>query len=303
MFLLLIGILLCAATVTLVARAVALPRLRAESGLAQIGAYGFPSDRASEGRRAHLTEALDRLAERLGAAILPRFGDGDDTDVRKLLASAGVYEISPGKFLGYRVLSAVALTGLWLWFGPTAGLPAAMFAVTLPVLTLSGWTIPLSVLRVRAERRLEEIDRELPELIDSLVVTLEAGMGFGGALQMVAREMRGPLGDEISFALQEQSMGLASNAALENMLERVDTPAMGSFVRAVIQGETLGVSIGEIMRAVAVDMRARRRASAEQRAQKAPIKMLFPLAFCVFPAILIILLYPAVVEFKNAIGA
>ena len=98
-------------------------------------------------------------------------------------------------------------------------------------------------------------------------------------------------------------MGLGSDAALQNMLDRVDTPAMGSFVRSVLQAETLGVSIGEIMRGLAVEMRARRRAKAEERAQKAPVKMLFPLAFCIFPAILIILLYPAITEFRQALGA
>ena len=95
-------------------------------------------------------------------------------------------------------------------------------------------------------------------------------------------------------------MGLTTNEALANMLERADTPGMRSFVRSVLQGETLGVSIGQIMRNLAVEMRKRRRALAEERAQKAPIKILFPLVFLIFPAIFVIILAPAVYALLDA---
>lgn len=89
-------------------------------------------------------------------------------------------------------------------------------------------------------------------------------------------------------------MGLSTNQALSNILERSDTPAMRSFVRAVVQGETLGVSIGTMMRNLALEMRTRRRQTAQERVQKAPLKMLFPLVFLIFPSMFIVLLYPAV---------
>ena len=95
-------------------------------------------------------------------------------------------------------------------------------------------------------------------------------------------------------------MGLASTEALTHMLERADTPGMRMFVRAVVQGETLGVSIGQIMRNLALEMRKRRKARAEEKAQKAPIKMLFPLIFLIFPAMFVVLLAPAVMEFVKA---
>jgi tight adherence protein C len=174
--------------------------------------------------------------------------------------------------------------------------------VGIPLMAAGGWTVPLTLLRLRAQRRSDQIDGELPELIDSLVVTVEAGIGLGGALRLSAKELRGPLGEEINLMLQEQSMGLSSNAAMQSMLKRADTPSMRSFVRAVTQGENLGVSLGEIMRGLAVEMRSRRRARAEARAQKAPVKMLFPLVFCIFPAILITMLYPAVKTFSDALS-
>ena len=95
-------------------------------------------------------------------------------------------------------------------------------------------------------------------------------------------------------------MGLTTNEALANMLERVETPGMRSFIRSILQGETLGVSIGQILRNVALEMRKRRRALAEERAQKAPIKILFPLIFMIFPAIFVIILAPAVYALLDA---
>jgi tight adherence protein C len=97
-------------------------------------------------------------------------------------------------------------------------------------------------------------------------------------------------------------MGLSAKEALRNLLERCDTPLMRSFVRAILQGETLGVSIGQIMRDLAVDMRKRRRAAAEERAQKAPIKLLFPLVFLIFPAMFVVILGPAAFSFIKAFG-
>jgi tight adherence protein C len=299
--LLIMGLLLVGATVALAARAIALPRLRAEERVGQIGSYGFPV--ADLGRRASgpLSTTLDRLAERVGGAVLPRLGREDADEVRVLLSAAGVYSMTPGRFLGYRAIGAVGLVGLWLWFAVT-GVPAALAVVGVPLMAASGWTVPLTLLRRRAQRRSDQIDGELPELIDSLVVTIEAGIGLGGALRLSSNGLRGPLGEEIHLMLQEQSMGLSSNAALQSMLKRADTPSMRSFVRAMTQGESLGVSLGEIMRGLAVEMRSRRRARAEARAQRAPVKMLFPLVFCIFPAILISLLYPAVKTFSDALS-
>jgi tight adherence protein C len=115
--------------------------------------------------------------------------------------------------------------------------------------------------------------------------------------------MSGPLATEVNLMLHEQTMGMSTEAALEGMVKRSDTPAMRSFVRSYMQGESLGVSIGEIMRSLAVEMRARRRAAAEERAHKAPVKMLFPLVLLIFPATLIVLLYPGLRDIMQALGS
>ena len=159
-----------------------------------------------------------------------------------------------------------------------------------------GWALPLVLLQRRARKRLYDIDYALPGMIDLLVVTVEAGLGFSSALKVAAEKLQGPLGDELRLTMQEQRMGLATRDALKNMAERADTAGMRTFVRAIVQGEQLGVSIGQILRGLAVDMRKLRRAMAEERAHKAPVKMLFPLVFLIFPAMFILLLGPAVLD-------
>jgi tight adherence protein C len=301
MFLLLIiGLTLTGGAVALVARAVALPRIRTAERLEQIGAAGAPLADGETGDSQ--SDFLDRQATNLGAKVSPTLSGGEEQEMRALLMSAGMYGTGPGLFLGYRVLSTLGLAVMWLWLAPLLNVSVTILLAGITVAALAGWIFPLALVRDRAKRRLIRIDYELPELIDSLVVTVEAGTGFAGALRLAAREIGGPLGDELNLALREQNMGLSTEVALENMLSRADTPAMRSFVRSVLQGETLGVSIGEIMRSLAIEMRSRRRAAAEARAQKAPVKILFPLVFLIFPAVFIVLLYPAIYNLSHALG-
>lgn len=302
MLLLILGIALAGAAFGLLAHAVALPRLRAARRLARIDAYGYPVTVEGEGEEERtLAAGLGRLAARLGAAAAPRV-DESGSELRTLLLAAGAYGLGAETFLGYRLLAAAGLPLAWLWLGATSGMGAAILLIGLPLLGLLGWRVPLVVLERRARDRLAAVDTEMPELIDSLVVTVEAGLGFSAALRMAVKELQGPLGEEIALSLREQEIGLSSEEALENLATRVDTPPMRAFVRAVLQGERLGVSTGDIMRALAVEARSRRRADAEERAQKAPVKLLFPLIFLIFPSIMIILLYPALHNITQALG-
>jgi tight adherence protein C len=144
---------------------------------------------------------------------------------------------------------------------------------------------------------------EMPELVDLLVTTVEAGVGFTAALQLVARRVTGPLAQELRISLQEQAMGLTVEKALENMRVRVDSISVRMFVQAIVQGQSLGVSIGKILRELAVDMRKRRRQIAEERAQKAPTKILFPLVFLILPALFIIVLGGPVMGLGKTLGS
>jgi tight adherence protein C len=296
------GLLLAGASVALAARALAMTRVRAVETITQIDAYGYTVARPPESRGGPLSGALDNLANGVGAWVAKRFGSLREEKLRDILMTAGFYNLAPRKFMGYRLLSTISVPVVWLWLSSTAGYPPLLTVFGIFLGAFAGWQGPMLVVKRRARRRLEQVDYELPELIDLLVVTVEAGLGFNGSLQVASERLGGPLGDELRLAMQEQTMGLTTSEALTNMLERSETPLMRSFVRSVLQGETLGVSIGKIMRDLATDMRKRRRASAEERAQKAPIKILFPLVFMIFPAMFVVLLGPAAFSFINSFG-
>jgi tight adherence protein C len=300
--LLLIGVALVAATAALIGRAVALPRIQARARLENLTVYGFvDAGEPVAGERA-LSGAVNGLARSLGGVAAGRVKGLSEPEMRRELMSAGMYRMSPVTLIGYRVISAVCFPATFLWLA-SAGNMAGLVSVAGTLLMLAvGWIGPMTVIRRRARRRLTQIDYEMPELVDLLVLTVEAGMGFAGAMQVAGERFSGPLGDEVRLAQQEQAMGLSADRALANMLERAETDAMRSFVRSIRQGEALGVSIGQIMRNLAVEMRERRRATAEERAQKAPIKILFPLVALIFPPIFVVLLAPAVLNFVVFMG-
>jgi tight adherence protein C len=131
---------------------------------------------------------------------------------------------------------------------------------------------------------------------------LEAGVAFPQALRLASERIEGPLGDELRLTIQEQALGLSTLESLENWLLRSDTASVRGFVRAMVQGDKLGVSIGQILRNQAIEVRARQRAMVEERAQKAPIKILFPLVFLIFPAMFVIIIAPALLQINKVLN-
>ena len=295
---LLIGLVLVGAAVAFGLRATAFGATRSRETLGNIDVYGFDtrSRKARVGRR----EVLTNIADAMGALYSRHTSEEREREVRELLRAAGMYRMEPVTFLGYRLLSTTALPLFWLWLLGAAGASVGGIFILCIAFAGIGWVVPMFYLRKRGASRLDQIDREVPELVDLLVTTVEAGVGFGAALQITARRVRGPLGDELRVALSEQSMGLTVQEALTNMLDRANSAALRMFVQAVLQGESLGVSIGKILRDLAVEMRKRRRQKAEERAQKAPTKIIFPLVMLILPAMLIVCIGPFVVSIGQA---
>jgi tight adherence protein C len=296
----LFALALTGTTITLLAWASVLPRVRAANRLDQITAYGGAAVAGGAEASPPSPALLQGAASRLGSVVARLAGSRED-ELRRYLMAAGVYRISPTALLGYRALAALLMPVLLLAVAP-ATWTAPMLIGVATIGCWCGWAIPLIVLKRRARKRLYDVDYALPSMIDLLVVTVEAGLGFSSAMQAAAEKMQGPLGDELRLTMQEQRMGLGTRDALKNMAERADTAGMRTFVRAIVQGEQLGVSIGHILRGLALEMRKLRRAMAEERAHKAPVKMLFPLVFLIFPAMFILLLGPAALDLVQAFG-
>lgn len=293
---LLAGIALVAVAVSFIARGARIGPARADV-LTLIGSYGITADHPAATPTDAKPSPLGRLASAIGAALDGRLPWFSEERARQALLAAGMYTTEPRRFMGFQVLAGIGLPVLWILGSP---LPPALVAAGAAGIAALGFWAPMLVVSRRGRSRLEAIEYELPELVDLLVVTLEAGVSFAGSMQMAAEHVQGPLGEELRLSLQEQRMGLSVPDALRNMMQRADTPSLRSFVRSILQGEQLGVSTGQIMRNLAAEMRKRRRAAAEERAQKAPVKLLFPLIFLMFPAMFVILLGPAVFRFAES---
>lgn len=301
---LLIGLVFVAVAAGLFARALLVSRRYASQAVTNIGEYGFEADGAatritrkdSGAPRSTMRERVDSMATAIGASMSGRAGSLSEESLRARLMAAGYYTTPPGRLVGYQVLAAAVACGLSIWTALAQDLNPLLGLCFVVIALLVGWTLPIVYVKRKGRLRGERIDYEMPELIDTLVTTVEAGLSFSASLQVAGRRFRGPLGEELRLTLQEQSMGLALNKALGNMLLRCDTPAVRSFVRSILQGDQLGVSIGHTLRNLAHEMRLRRRHMAEERAQKAPVKILFPLVLFIFPALLVVMLGPAAIR-------
>jgi tight adherence protein C len=290
----LLALALGGAAVAAVARSLALSRTRVATHLDELDAYGYAVGAATLAPAA--VDAVDRplaaLAWRIGNLLARRMGPAREAKLRTLLTKAGMHSTSSQTILGYRALGATTLAFLGLLIGHGMVVHVAVGAV----MAGCGWRIPLIFIHRRGVSRASEIEREVPDLIDQIVVMLEAGVGFSSSLQVSTERLKGALGEEMRLALQEQRMGASLADALNHLRERMDSVNLKSFVRAVVQGERLGVSIGQVMRMLAIDMRKRRRQMAEERAQKAPVKMLLPLVFLILPTMFVVILVPPILN-------
>ena len=156
-----------------------------------------------------------------------------------------------------------------------------------------GFFLPDFVVTFKARSRRDRIQAELPDALDLLSVSVEAGLGFDGAITKLTEHMDGPLAEEFALSLGEMRIGESRSEALKKMAERVGSPEMAAFTRSVIQADQLGISLGRILKIQASEARNRRQATAEEKAMKAPIKMLFPTVLFIFPAMFIVILGPA----------
>jgi tight adherence protein C len=299
MLLLVLGVVALAVALAALINVMTARRSRTSERLASINEYGFARERKHTPVFHDEVKAnpIAVVVNGVGNFVASRVGDTGEENVGRELMKAGMYNTSPRLLLGYRAFALVLLPVFaWLLLGTSDTIRILMIVLMAPV----GWMLPLVIVRRRARLRLTEIDRRLPDLIDLLCVMVEAGLGFLAAMRMAADRFKAPLGDELRLMLQEQTMGLGIDDALANLSKRCPTPAMKSFVRSMANGERMGISTGQIMRNLSHEMRMRRRRMAEERAQKAPVKMLFPLVFMIFPAMMIALMGPGALTLIHA---
>ncbi len=167
---------------------------------------------------------------------------------------------------------------------------------------IAGILLPDAWLQRRIEGRRVAMRNALPDVLDLLVISVEAGLGFDSALARVVATVPGPLSEEFFRMLQETRVGVSRRDAMRHLLDRTDVDELRSFLLAMLQAEAFGVSMSRVLRIQADEIRSKRRQRAQEKAFGAPVKMVFPLVVCIFPALLVVLLGPAMLSIFDALG-
>ena len=215
---------------------------------------------------------------------------------RKLLNANGFYGLNAEQFLGLSLIMGIVLSVIIVDLMFITNRPTNK-TITYGLVTFAiGLFLPYILLQQKITKRKIALQQELPDVLDLLTVSVEAGLGFDGALVKLSEKMKGQMVDEFNRMLQEIRIGVSRKDALRALAERCDVQDISLFTGALIQADQLGVSISKVLRIQSLDMREKRKQRAEEKAMKAPIKMLFPLVFFIFPTLFIVLLGPAMLK-------
>jgi len=296
-----VGAAAVAVGAVLVANAVRAPEIDAEAVLAELDTEPVVLDEFSTRLKEPIAARLLRpLAGAIGekiAGLVPR-RRADQLRHRLLVAGLST-KLGPEEF--------VVMQGIGLGAGLLFGLLAAqaggyhgfglvrMVAITAAM----GVFAPVAWLRRKQDERQGAIRRDLPDVLDLLAISVEAGIGFEGAVEVVTRHFDGPLAAEFARTLQEMELGLPRREALQNLKRRTEVPELSNFVLILVQADALGMPIGRVLRTQATEMRLKRRAWARERAARLPVKILFPLTVFILPALFVVILGPAAMSIAH----
>ncbi|WP_322796558.1 type II secretion system F family protein [Tepidiforma sp.] len=261
--------------------------------------YTRPAKEALPDPEAAFTQrVLKPLVSNLNRQINSLLPSSISERVEKALVQAGL-RMKPGQFIAMVGVFAGLLPLLGLFYAQAAGLEAQKTFFVFAVLTGLGLYAPRIFILGRIRRRQKEIWRSLPDAFDLITASVEAGLGIDAAFTRVIEKVRGPFAEELTRTMREVQMGRARRDAFLDMAERTGVDELRQLVNAIVQAEAMGISIGGVIRVQTGVIRTKRRQRAEEAAFKAPIKMVFPLVFFIFPAIMIVIGGPAIIQLKN----
>ena len=295
--LLVLAVLMLAGAVYLVGEVVTLPGRERDRAVRRAATYGRSRVASTGLERLRFRERvlLPATASLAGLTLKLNPRATLESISARLLAAGMGRKMTPTTFLAMK--AAGGLVGGFLGFA--VGVAAVSSVAALPLafaLALVGFIAPGFVVSMRGRKRREDIRAQLPDALDLLAVSVEAGLGFDGAVAKLTEHMEGALADEFSLTLGEMRIGESRHDALKKLAERAAAPEVASFCRAIIQADQLGISLGRLLRLQASESRLKRQAAAEEKAMKSPIKMLFPTVIFIFPAMFIVILGPAMLN-------
>ncbi len=235
------------------------------------------------GRRLSGADASDRIRHKLDLAGNPRGWTVD-------------------RVLSGKVIGAIALALVGLAAAMVVGAPVSLRILALLIGVGVGFFVPDLYLYQRTYERAQQLQRDLPDAIDLMTISVESGLGFDAAVQQVARNTEGPLSEEFSRLLREMQIGQGRSEALRAMADRSDVPDLRSFVSAMVQADVLGIPVATVLRVQSKEMRVKRRQRAEAKAQQVPVKITVPLIFCILPCLFMAVMGPAVLTVMDGFG-
>ena len=269
-------------------------RLRYQAKLTAARLQQFADPREEQTKKTRKIGEIDGLFKRILQRITLQLSVNDQDQrwakLRRQLTLAGnPGDLKPQEFIVLKLtLCALTLVAGFL-------LPISFLNVV--ILAAAAWLAPELYLHEKIKNRQLAITLAIPDVLDLLTVSVEAGLGFDAAVAKVIEKVEGPLADEFRRMLYEMRIGRSRREALRDLSERTGVPYLQNFASAVIQADQLGVSISKVLRIQSQEIRRQRRQKAEEEAMKAPIKMLLPLVALVFPSLFIVLLGPAILQF------
>lgn len=238
-----------------------------------------------------LADLLNRAQESRNSKRKVKGPTGLEAIQQKLLMAGNPYNWTPSDFLGTKAFAALLLGG-GLFFLMTVGGKGALGLVFGGVGALLGWFGPDLLLRSKTQARQKAIQRSLPDALDLLVISVEAGLGFDAAIQRMVEKKDNPLTREFARVLAEMRVGRSRRESLKDMVRRTDVPDLNNFVGAILQAEQLGVSVTKVLSVQADQMRTLRRQRAEELAAQLQLKMLLPIALFIMPSLCVVIIGP-----------
>lgn len=220
---------------------------------------------------------------------------------KKVTVAGKPYNFSVKNWINIQAIAVVGLPLITIIVSYYRGLEARKIFFFCIVEVVLGLVLPNLILSKKAADRKKKITNSLPDVIDLLTVSVEAGLGFDGALSKVVDKVPGPLADEFESVLQEIKVGKSKREAMRDMAERACVPDLTTFVSSVIQADQFGVSIGNVLRIQSEQLRQKRRQRAQEKAMKAPVKMLIPMVLFIFPTIFSVLIGPIIIKVVNTL--
>jgi tight adherence protein C len=299
--LLVLAVFCLAGAAFLLGELVTLPARQRFVSVRRAATYGrmeVPSGTPDEGVKERLITPISEWLSRWALRVNPR--SSTDSVRQKLMAAGLGLRVTPTGFLAFK--GFLALGGIFV--GSLIGSGKGFGGVLMGSMFIGaiGFFGPDYALTLKSRGRKEKVKADLPDALDLLAVSVEAGLGFDASLAKINEHMEGPLAEEFGLTLSEMRIGEGRQEALKRLSERVDAQELSAFTRAIIQADQLGTSLGRILRVQAADARLRRQAAAEEKAMKAPIKMLFPTVLFIFPAMFLVILGPAILNVQKLFG-